>query len=175
MEEWRMRTRVSAVLNLAGIISIAVALTVTASAHKPDGADEQAIKDVVAATTQAFNAHDAAAFARFYTADAELVTVRGEQMRGAAEIEKGLARIFATRAGGARLRTLDVTVRFIRPDVAVVHVMNEMSGVEDAQGVTAAPHLELSIRVLVKEKGVWRVTAFHNTIVSSPQPAEGSR
>jgi hypothetical protein len=27
------------------------------------------------------------------------------------------------------------------------------------------PHTELSVRVLVKDQGVWRITAFHNTIV----------
>jgi uncharacterized protein (TIGR02246 family) len=170
-----MRTQASAVLTVAAIITIAVVLNLSASADRPGDTDEQAIKDVIAATTQAFNAHDAAAFARFYTADAELVTVRGERMRGAAEIEKGLARIFATRAAAAKLRTLDVTVRFIRSDVAVAHVANEMSGVVEANGVTAAPHQELSIRVFVKENGVWRVTAFHNTIVSSPQGADSSR
>ena len=46
-------------------------------------------------------------------------------MNGAAQIEKGLATIFATRARKATLKTLDVAVRFIKPDVAVVHLTNE--------------------------------------------------
>jgi len=155
--------------SVVGIASLAVAFTVSVRAQSARGEDEDAIKKVIAATTQAFNAHDAKAFASYYTADAELVTVRGERMRGAAEIEKGLAGIFATRAGTARLRTLEVTVRLLRPDVAVAHVLNEMSGVVDAQGATMPAHRELSVRVLVKDGGQWRVTAFHNTIVSAGQ------
>ena len=43
--------------------------------------------------------------------------------------------------------------------------MNEMSGVTALDGRLLPPHRELSIRVLVKEQGAWRITAFHNTIV----------
>jgi hypothetical protein len=32
-------------------------------------------------------------------------------------------------------------------------------------GQTLPPHQELSIRVLVKDQGAWRITAFHNTIL----------
>lgn len=52
--------------------------------------DEAAIKSVIAATTEMFNRHDAKGFVQYYTHDADLVTVRGEVMKGAAEIEAGL-------------------------------------------------------------------------------------
>ena len=77
--------------------------------------------------------------------------------------------IFATRATVATLKTLEVTLRFIKADVAVAHVTNEMSGVVNNEGQEMPPHRELSIRVLVKQKGTWRVTAFHNTIISTTQ------
>ena len=154
-------------------VSIAVLLicyAVTSNAQRPTiDENEAAIRKVIAGTTEAFNKHDAKAFARFYTPDAELVTVRGERLKGAVEIEKGLAAIFATRATAATLKTLDVTIRFIKADVAIAHVTNEMSGVVNAGGQEMPPHRELSIRVLVKQKGTWRVTAFHNTIIGTPQ------
>jgi uncharacterized protein (TIGR02246 family) len=128
-------------------------------------ADEKAVRALMAQTTEAFNKHDAKAWAAVCTPDARLVTVRGESMNGASEIEKGLASIFATRGRSSRLRTLDVSVRFIRPDVALAHVTNEMSGVLTPAGDVQAPHTELSIRVVVKDRGVWKVTAFHNVIV----------
>jgi uncharacterized protein (TIGR02246 family) len=133
-------------------------------------ADEEAIRKVIAGTTDAFNRHDAKAFTSFYTPDAELVTVRGEQMKGAAEIERGLAAIFSTRAKAVTLRTVETTVRFIRADVAVAHVTNELSGLVSPEGEQLPAHRELSIRVLVKERGRWSVTAFHNTIVRPFEP-----
>ena len=141
-------------------------LSAAAQAQAPGGAtDEQAIKTLMVQTTDAFNTHDAKAWARFCTPDARLVTVRGESMNGIAEIEKGLGAVFATRGRTARLRMLDVTVRFVRPDVALAYVTNEMSGVTSPTGEQQPSHTELSIRVLVKSQGLWRITAFHNTIV----------
>jgi uncharacterized protein (TIGR02246 family) len=128
-------------------------------------ADLEAIRHLIAETTAAFSSHDAKAFARHYTPDAWLVTVRGESMAGTAEIESGLATIFESRAQSAKLETLDVSIRFIRPDIALAHVLNELSGLKSPSGDLLPAHRELSIRVLVKDNGVWRVTAFHNTIV----------
>lgn len=130
-----------------------------------DSAEVDAIKALMVQTTEAFNRHDAKAWARFCTPDAQLVTVRGESLTGIAEIEKGLATIFQARARRATLETLDVSVRFIRPDVALAHVTNEMSGLVSPDGQTLPSHRELSIRVLVKDQGVWRITAFHNTML----------
>ena len=108
---------------------------------------------------------DAKAWARFCTADAQLVTVRGESMNGVSEIEKGLATVFETRARRAALKTLDISIRFIRPDVALAHVTNELSGLVSPEGQPLPSHRELSIRVLVKDQGAWRITAFHNTML----------
>jgi uncharacterized protein (TIGR02246 family) len=134
--------------------------------------DEQAIRKVIGETTEAFNRHDATALVRLYTPDADLVTLRGEWMRGVAEIERGMTAIFATRNKHSTLKTLDVRIRFIRPDVALAHVTNELSGVLGAEGQSLPAHRELSIRVFARGHGVWRVSAFHNTLLSgSATPA----
>jgi uncharacterized protein (TIGR02246 family) len=127
--------------------------------------DEDAIRSVIASTTDAFSRHDAKAWVKLCTPDAQLVTVRGESMQGVDEIEKGLTAIFQTRGRNVTLKTLDVAVRFIRPDVALAHVTNELSGLVTPEGQTLPAHRELSIRVLVKDQGAWRITAFHNTIL----------
>ena len=127
--------------------------------------DEEAIRRVIAEMTEGFNQHNAKAATRMYMPDADLVTVRGERYKGTAGMEEGLAKIFATRARNATLRTLDVTVRLITDDVALAHVTNELSGLVSPDGEQLPAHQELSIRVLVKDAGTWRVTAFHNTMV----------
>lgn len=150
-------------------LMIAVGLSATSGSARqaPAGTrnDEDAIRAVIAATTDAFSRRDARTWVTFCTPDAHLVTVRGESMRGAAEIEKGLARIFQTRGRDVSLRTLDVAVRFIRPDVALAHVTNELSGLLGPEGQTLPPHQELSVRVFVRDQGAWRITAFHNTVL----------
>jgi uncharacterized protein (TIGR02246 family) len=128
--------------------------------------EEDAIKTVITAITEAFNRHDAKAWTRLATRDAQLVTVRGESMNGVAEIEKGLAALFQTRNRNAILKVLDVRVRLIRPDVGIAYVTNELSGVVSPDGQELPAQRELSLRVFVKDNGVWRITAFHNTTLA---------
>lgn len=132
--------------------------------------DEAAIRSVIAATTEMFNRHDAKGFVQYYTPDADLVTVRGEVMKGTAEIEAGLNRIFLTRAGNAALLEVDASIRLLGPDVALAHVTNELSGLVGPAGERLPVHRERSIRVFVRKDGAWKVTAFHNTrLGGSPQ------
>ncbi len=148
------------------IIGMFVAASGSARAQVTDTRqDEEAIKAIISVTTDAFSRHDAKAWVQHCTSDAQLVTVRGESMKGVAQIEKGLAAIFQTRGRHVRLETLEVSVRFVRPDVALAHVKNELSGLIGPDGQTLPPHQELSVRVLVKNEGAWRITAFHNTIL----------
>jgi uncharacterized protein (TIGR02246 family) len=122
--------------------------------------------------TDGFNNHNGKAAARMYTRDARFVSVRGDMMNGQAAIEKGLSAILTTRAKNAAQRTMDVTVRFVRPDVALANVTNELSGLVAPDGRALPSHQELSLRVVVKDAGVWQLAAFHNTMVVpfSPPP-----
>ena len=108
----------------AACLFTGIALTAILRAQATgSGADEKAIRSMMAATTDAFSNHDAKAWARYSTPTARLVTIRGESMDGAAAIEKGLTSIFQTRGKTARLRSL------------------------------------------VKDAGVWKIAAFHNTML----------
>ena len=127
--------------------------------------DEQAIRNVILQMTEGFNKHDAKAATQMYTSDADFVNVRGDKYTGAVEIQQKLAAIFSTRAKQATLKTLDVAVRSVSPDLAIAHVTNELSGLIDSAGLRLPSHQELSIRVFIKESGIWRVTAFHNTMI----------
>ena len=58
----------------------------------------------------------------------DFVSVRGERAKGRDHAEHELTEIFKTRAKEATLNTKEVGVRFIRPDIALVHVTNELGG-----------------------------------------------
>jgi uncharacterized protein (TIGR02246 family) len=143
-----------------------VALTCTlSSANKAQNTNDEAmIRGVISEMTEGFNKHDAKAASRMYTTDADFVTVRGDYAKGSDQIEKLLASVFSTRAKDATLRTLNVSLRFVTPDVALAHVTNELSGVVRQDGEKLPAHTELSIRVFVRADGAWKVAAFHNTI-----------
>ncbi len=129
--------------------------------------DEAAIRQIVADMTEASGRGDAKAVTRMHTEDADFVTGRGERFAGAAEIERRLSAIFATRGVEVQVTTLNLTVRFVRPDVAIVHVTNELRGLVGPDGRQLPAQRELSIRVFTKDAAAWRAAAFHNAIVNT--------
>ena len=146
-----------------GIVSILLCATVIQSHALAQGRldDEEAIKRVIVAMDDAFNSHkpDSALF----TQDADFVNVNGTWLKGAPDIESGRRTAFDTRLKNAHTKSLDVRIRFIRPDVAVVHVTSETAGITTTDGRELPPQKELNIRVLTRENGRWLVAAFHNT------------
>ncbi len=159
-------------LTAIAAVSLAMLGTASISVAQQDGSneDEAAIRKVIVEMTEGFNNHDGKAAARMYSPDARFVSVRGDMMNGQAGIEKGLAAILTSRAKNATQRTIDVTVRFVRPDVALANVTNELSGLVAPDGHALPSHQELSLRVFVKDAGVWQIAAFHNTMIAPFSP-----
>jgi uncharacterized protein (TIGR02246 family) len=159
---------------LAAMVAVSLAMLGTASMSAAQQAgsneDEAAIRKVIVEMTEGFNNHDGQAAARMYSPDARFVSVRGDMMNGQAGIEKGLSAILTSRAKNATQRTIDVTVRFIRPDVALANVTNELSGLVAPDGHALPSQQELSLRVFVKDAGVWQIAAFHNTMIAPFSP-----
>ena len=160
-------------LSMVYAIAVGLALLVsapTAFAQTPDSESEAAIRRIIVEMTEGFNNHDGKAASRMYMQNARLVTVRGDVMSGPAEIEKGLSAIFAARAKNATQRTMDVKIRLVRPDVAFAYVTNELSGLVAPDGRSLPAHQELSLRVFVRDGGLWQVAAFHNTMIAPFAP-----
>lgn len=161
------------IIIVLGFTALMLGFSSSGNAHPADRReDEKAIKAVVVAMTEGFNRHDAKAATRMYTPDADFVNVRGDRAKGRKEIEDQLAAVFASRLKESILKTESISIRFVRTDVAIVHVVNERSGLIGAHGVHWPPQRELSIRVMEKDGGAWRVTAFHNTMI---RPFDGSK
>jgi uncharacterized protein (TIGR02246 family) len=141
----------------------------TASRAEIQGTPEDvaAIEAILAENVVALNKHDPVGASTQYMPDTEFTNIAGIQVKGTVEIEKFLATGFATRLKEVTWKTMNVTIRFIRPDVAIVHVTAQISGFLSPDGSTEPPHNELSIRVFQKDGGIWGVAAFHNTTVAA--------
>ena len=154
------------------IRTVAIAILATVCFGVPDGMaqtqkhskDEEIIRRFLLERIEAFNRHEGPQ-AAVYTSDADFVNVYGMWRKGPAEIEGRQKERMETVLKNAKITLIDLRIRFVRPDVAIVHQKHEMSGMLDAEGRTMPPHQELGIRVMVKEHGQWLTTAFHNTIV----------
>ena len=131
--------------------------------------DEETIRRFLLERIEAFNRHEGPQ-AAVYTSDADFVNVYGMWRKGPQEIEAGQKERMETVLKDAKITLIDLRIRFVRPDVVIVHQTHEMTGMRSADGTTMAPHRELGIRVMLKEQDRWLTTAFHNTIVRPAEP-----
>jgi uncharacterized protein (TIGR02246 family) len=130
--------------------------------------DEAAIRQAVATMTTAFNTRDDQASTSVTTTDADFVTVTGSWSKSSADYLAARRARFATALKNASIQVVDIKIRFLKPDVALAHVIQEIHGMSDSDGKELPPHRELSLRVFVQEHGKWLMTAFHNTTVTVP-------
>ena len=150
------------------LAAVTLSTSSCATTSTGDARDEFAIRQAVLAMTEAFNRRDDAALVALATPDADYVTVVGRWTRGTAAYVESRRSRFKGPLKNAVLRPLVTHVRFIRRDVAVVHVTHEISGMVDQAGTPLPPHPELSTRLYVKQGGRWLLSAFHNTGLGSP-------
>ncbi|HEX9930057.1 MAG TPA: SgcJ/EcaC family oxidoreductase [Pyrinomonadaceae bacterium] len=124
--------------------------------------DEAAVRQIVKSVEAGWNAHDGKAFAAPFAPDADYVIVNGMHIKGRDAIEKGHVGIFTTVYKDSRNAATIKSVRFLRPDVAVVHV--EWNLDFKANGETRKGHA-MNTMIMTKDNGKWSIAAFHNTPV----------
>ena len=122
--------------------------------------DEAALRQIVQQLQDGWNAHDGKAFAAPFAADADYVVVNGMKIKGRDAIEQGHTGIFTTVYKDSRNVATVKGVRFLRPDVAVVHVEWNLEYRTD--GKLATGHA-INTMVMTKDGGKWSIAAFHNT------------
>jgi uncharacterized protein (TIGR02246 family) len=134
----------------------------SARAAQSSSADEAAIRQVVKQVEDAWNAHDGKAFAAPFAADADYVVVNGNYIKGRDAIEAGHTQIFTTIYKNSHNVGTVKSIRFLRPDVAIVHV--EWNLEFSMGGETKKSHA-MNTMIMAKEGGKWSIAAFHNTPV----------
>jgi uncharacterized protein (TIGR02246 family) len=131
--------------------------------------DEQAIRELVSAQTEAWNRQDAVAWSKDFTPDAEFVNIVGTVFQGHTEIEQRHAAIFASIFKGSQDQVTVRTLLFPAPDVAVVDTVHEVTGHTGLPpGVQNTEEGLLRTRmkfVMKRTDGGWRIVAGQNTDV----------
>jgi len=123
---------------------------------------EGEIRDVQMRQADAWNRHDAPAYARLFTEDGDVVNVVGWWWKGRPEIESKLIAAFAFVFRESTLSITDVQVRLLSPDIAVAHVRWTMVGAKAPPGVPV-PREGIQMQVLKKSAGKWLIASFQNT------------
>jgi len=120
--------------------------------------DQALIEQAIENWNKAWQTKDSKLAAQDYSDDADWTNAFGMKRKGRAEIEKVLAEVFAlpfVMAG--KSKTVEQSVRFINPDVALVITRVERVGQRVPSGAEPGTRQTSHLRVLVKSKGHWKI------------------
>ncbi len=139
--------------------------------HADTAADRKEIGAVMDRFMDAWNHHDAHAFAAAFAEDGDFTNWRGVGASGRANVEAFHAPVFATIFKNSHQKFTDIKIRFVRPDVAAVDVHWEMTDVLDAHGNPVADRKGLVNFTMAKDAGKWQIVVMHNLDITALPPA----
>jgi uncharacterized protein (TIGR02246 family) len=136
------------------------------SGRSPRPDDETAIRQVFSRFSTIWDQPGMPGFAELFSEDADFVVISGKWLKGRSEIVSYHKKLLETLYTGSRSIPMEAaSIRFLTPDIAVAHVTSGAHYTQDGKEQTRTA---LATAVLVKFDGVWRITAFHNTLTSGP-------
>jgi len=122
-------------------------------------ADEQPIKDCLNDFQSAWNKNDTTAMAMVFVEDGTLINPVGISAKGREAMSKVFAQEHATMFKASKYDTREAKIQWVTPDVAIVDVTANISGVQGPDGAAAPDYLHHVTWVFVKKDGKWMATA----------------
>ena len=125
--------------------------------------DEAAIQAILQQFENAWNAYDSVSLAALFAEEANFIHIFGGQLDGRTAIEAAHRVIFDTIYRGSHASFMLRSIRFVRPDVAVVFARAHVKFKENSEmrEIETRPTL-----IVVKEQAKWQIVAFQNTKIS---------
>jgi uncharacterized protein (TIGR02246 family) len=157
--------------NFTILIFVLMMTAANSNAQKTEdkNADETAIRAQVEQMSKGWNAKNGAEFAKPFAEDADYVVINGMQIKGRTAIAKGHQGIFDTIYKNSTISYAVDSIRFLRSDVAVVHVGGTLKVTEGNE--TRAGNARMTL-VMTKANGKWEIAAFQNTSVQDVSEAK---
>lgn len=162
-----MKTIISALLAVALIPSLAFAQDVLPKT------DQAAVEQVIENWNRAWQTKSAELAAQDYSDDADWTNAFGMKRRGRAEIQKFLAEVFSLPfVMAAQSKVIEQSVKFIKPDVALVITRVERVGQRTPTGEELGTRETTHLRVLMKSKENWKIISHLISDARDPQRRE---
>jgi len=157
-------------LLLAAPLAIGLARAANADEHS-NGAEDAAIKDVVAGFSNAWNAHDARAMCVSLADDVQWVNWRGEPLGTRAEVEDEHAKLFADLYKNTHRTDVVKYIHYLSPELAVVDDYWTMTGARKRDGSDWPYRAGLYNFLMAKRGGRWIVIVSHAADFNAQAPA----
>ena len=149
-------------------------LILTSQASGQSRFDTAAVRNIVRNEIETWNKGDATGYSRDFAASGTFTNIRGQFFTGYPGYLKQHEVIFQGIFKNSTLKQEIVSLRFIRPDVAILEIATTVNGA--AQGPVAVTRDDKGrirtrlMQVVAKEKGVWKIMTYHNVDVKPQIP-----
>jgi uncharacterized protein (TIGR02246 family) len=134
-------------------------------------ADETAIRNIIQEEVDTWNKGDGEGYSRRFAADGTFTNIRGMFFTGHQAFLDRHIEIFEGMFRGTKLHQEVVSIKFVRPDVAIVETLTWVSGFPKG-GSPPNIHLDAKgrittrlLQVMVKDGGEWKIATYHNVDV----------
>ena len=172
---WRMLDYDSAkgetMRNLAGglaLLLLAASSPLVARAQT----DDEAVRKLPQAFCDAWAKHDGHQLAIIMADDVDFANVGANWLHGRSDFEKYHSRLLGGRFKEATLTLLQTEVRFLQPDMAVVHWSWKIAGDKNFDGTPRPQRFGLMTMVAQRRNRVWQVVVAQNTNAMPGTPPE---
>ena len=155
---------------LIAILSLFVVVIPPAKAQTK--ADEEAVRKLPQAFSDAWAKHDGHELAKMMAGDVDFVTVATTYLHGQSDFEQFHVRLLSGRFKDSTITPLETTMRFLRPDMAVVHWSWKIEGDKNADGTLRQPRYGMMTLIAEKQGGKWLVVVGQNTNAIPGRPPE---
>ena len=156
------------------LLVLALVLVAAVAVYPQGSADETAVRNIIQEEIAAWNSGDAAAFSRHFAADGTFTNIRGQFFIGREAFMERHDFIFKGVYRGTTMKQDVVSLKFVRPDVAIVETLTAVIGVQKPLPGTSTDDKgrlrSRLLQVMVKDGGEWKIVAFHNTDVRADVP-----
>ena len=176
----RMRDRrvKRATITVAAILGLVLSVGAVRAQNNPE---ETAIRRILDNEVATWNKGDTDGYSRDFAADGTFTNIRGMFFTGHQEFRNRHDAIFKGEFRGTSLKQQIVSLRFIRPDVAIAETLTWVSGFSKAgpppgTQVDADGRLRTRLlQVLKKDGGEWKIVVYHNVDIKPGVPVPEPR
>jgi uncharacterized protein (TIGR02246 family) len=136
--------------------------------------DTTAVRNIISNEIETWNKGDAVGYSRDFAAAGTFTNIRGQFFTGYPGYLKQHEVIFQGIFKNSTLKQDVVSLKFVRPDVAIIETVTTVNGAQQSPvGVTRDDRGRIRTRLLQvvsKEGGVWKIVTYHNVDVKPTIP-----
>ena len=141
------------------LVSVLVA---ECAVHAQNKRDEDAVRNIPQAWAAAWAKHDGHQLAKTMSEDVDFVNVGGDWLHGRPDFELYHTRLLSGRFRESTITPLETAVRFLRPNLAVLHWNWRIQGDRNEDLTPRKPRFGMFTMIAEKQRGEWLVVVAQN-------------